>query len=52
MAQLIREGKTAREIAGLLNASQRTIESHRQSIRSKLGIKDTTANLRSHFLWM
>jgi PAS domain S-box-containing protein len=39
VAQLIREGQ---------NSSKRTIESHRQSIRIKLGIKDTKANLRSH----
>lgn len=48
VAQLIREGRTTKEIADLFNSSKRTIESHRQSIRIKLGIKDTKANLRSH----
>jgi PAS domain S-box-containing protein len=48
VAQLIREGQNTRQIAELLNSSKRTIESHRQSIRIKLGIKDTKANLRSH----
>jgi DNA-binding CsgD family transcriptional regulator len=48
VAQLIKEGKTTREIGELLNSSIRTIESHRQSIRVKLGLKDTKANLGSH----
>ncbi len=47
VAQLVREGNTTREIGELLNSSKRTIESHRQSIRIKLGVKDTKANLRS-----
>jgi PAS domain S-box-containing protein len=48
VAQLIREGKTTREIGELLNSSKRTVESHRQNIRIKLGIKSTKANLRSY----
>ena len=47
VAQLIREGRNSREIAELLNSSSRTIESHRQSIRIKLGMKGTKGNLRS-----
>jgi DNA-binding CsgD family transcriptional regulator len=50
VAQLVREGKSAREIGVMLNSSKRTIESHRQSIRNKLGMKDTKANLRSYLL--
>jgi DNA-binding NarL/FixJ family response regulator len=52
VAQLIREGKNTREMAELLSSSKRTIESHRQSIRNKLGIKDTKANLRSYLFSM
>ncbi len=52
VAQLIREGKNTRDIGELLNSSKRTIESHRQSIRTKFGIKDTKANLRSYLLSM
>jgi DNA-binding CsgD family transcriptional regulator len=52
VAQLVREGKSAREIGAMLNSSKRTIESHRQSIRNKLGMKDTKANLRSYLLSM
>ncbi|MBW2174701.1 MAG: PAS domain S-box protein [Deltaproteobacteria bacterium] len=52
VAQLIREGKNTREMAELLSSSKRTIESHRQSIRNKLGIKDTKANLRTYLFSM
>ena len=52
VAQLIREGNNTRDIAELLGSSRRTIESHRQSIRTKLGVKDTKGNLRSHLLSM
>jgi DNA-binding CsgD family transcriptional regulator len=52
VAQLVKEGKTTREIGELLNSSRRTIESHRQSIRVKLGLKDTKANLGSHLASM
>jgi PAS domain S-box-containing protein len=48
VAQLIREGMNTTEMAELLSSSKRTIESHRQSIRNKFGIKDTKANLRSY----
>ncbi|UCD87080.1 MAG: PAS domain S-box protein [Desulfobacterales bacterium] len=50
MAFLIRDGKTTKEIADLLNLSHRTVESHRQSIRMKMGIRNRRANLRSHLL--
>jgi DNA-binding NarL/FixJ family response regulator len=52
VAHLIREGKNTRTIAELLSSSRRTIESHRQNIRNKLGIKDTKTNLRSYLLSM
>jgi len=52
VAQLIKEGKNTRDTAELLGSSRRTIESHRQSIRTKLGVKNTKGNLRSHLLSM
>jgi len=48
VANLIRQGKTSKEIADLFFVSPRTIESHRESIRDKMGIKNKKANLRTH----
>ena len=52
IAHLIRDGRTSKEMAGLLNVSRRTIESHRQNIRMKVGLHGKKANLRSHLLSM
>ena len=38
--QMVVEGKTSKEIAGDLNLSGRTIDSHRSNIMGKLGIRD------------
>ena len=40
--QLIAEGKTNKDIAGLLNLSPQTIESHRADLRQKLRLHRTT----------
>ena len=50
IAGLIREGKTSKDIAELMNLSPRTIESHRKSIRRKMGLTAKKRNLRTLLL--
>lgn len=50
VANLIKEGKTTKEMARLLSSTQRAIEFHRQNIRKKLGISNRKANLGSHLI--
>lgn len=48
VVNLIRKGKTTKEMARLLNLSTRTVESYRNSIRKKLDIKNKKVNLRTY----
>ena len=50
VAALIKEGKSTKDILPILGVSKATIDSHRNKIRTKLGIKSTNANLRSYLL--
>jgi DNA-binding CsgD family transcriptional regulator len=50
VANLIMDGKRTKEIALLLNLSEKTIEVHRKHIRRKLGLKNLRTNLRTHLL--
>lgn len=50
IAALVRDGKTSKEIADLLCISEKTASFHRNNIRTKLGMRGTGANLRSHLL--
>jgi DNA-binding NarL/FixJ family response regulator len=48
ISSLIKHGKSTKEIAELLVLSPRTIDSYREQIRSKLGIKNKKVNLRTY----
>jgi PAS domain S-box-containing protein len=50
IANLIRQGKGSKEIADELALSERTVETHRRNMRTKLGIKDKKTNLRSYLI--
>ncbi|MCX5852646.1 MAG: LuxR C-terminal-related transcriptional regulator, partial [Deltaproteobacteria bacterium] len=44
------DGRSTKDIAEMLNISERGIEFHRNNIRLKLGIKHRKTNLRSYLL--
>lgn len=50
VADLVKMGKTTKEIADIMNLSKGTIDFHRDNIRSKTGIKNKNVNLRTHLL--
>ncbi len=52
VADLIREGRTTKEIAELMNLSDNTIMAHRYHLRNKLGIKNQKLNLKSYLRTM
>ena len=52
VAMLIREGKTTKEIAQLMNSSMRSVEFHRENLRKKLDLTNKKSNLRSRLLTM
>jgi DNA-binding NarL/FixJ family response regulator len=50
VASLIKEGRTSKEIAEVLNVATSSIDLHRYNIRNKFGLKDKKISLRSYLL--
>lgn len=50
VAYLVKEGKRTKDVAAVLNLSDKTIEDYRKQLRSKLGIKNKRINLRTYLL--
>lgn len=50
VATLVKEGKTSKEIADILNVADTTVHFHRKNLRIKFGLKNRRANLRSYLL--
>lgn len=48
VADLIRQGKTSKEIAAMLNVSTAAISFHRHNLRKKMGLRKKKTTLRSH----
>lgn len=48
VANLIREGKTTKEIAEFMNVATSAVDTHRFHIRKKLGLNNKRLNLRSY----
>ena len=50
VATLVKDGKTTKEIAELLDSSTGAIDFHRNNLRKKLNLRNTKTNLRSFLL--
>ena len=50
IANLIKHGSSSKQISELLGLSERTIDTHRYSIRRKLGVRGMRVNLRTYLL--
>ncbi|MBN1615478.1 MAG: PAS domain S-box protein [Deltaproteobacteria bacterium] len=48
VASLIKDGRTTKEMAALLNVSDRSVEFHRHHIRVKLGLNNRKVNLQTY----
>ena len=49
VANFVKQGKTSKEVAEILNSTERAVVAHRSNLRKKLGLKKKS-NLRTHLL--
>lgn len=50
VANMVRSGKSSKEIAHLLNIAEKTVSTHRYNLRIKLGLKNKSAGLRTFLM--
>ena len=50
VASLVKDGKTSKEIADVLNVSETTVNFHRKNLRAKFGLRHKQTNLRSYLI--
>jgi PAS domain S-box-containing protein len=50
IADLVRQGKTSKDISNLLHISLRTVETYRNNLRKKLGINKKKISLRTYLI--
>jgi DNA-binding CsgD family transcriptional regulator len=50
VANLIRDGKTIKEIAEISGISENAVNHHRQNIRNKLGLNKQKINLKTYLM--
>jgi len=50
VADLIKQGFTSKEIAGLMGVSMQTVETYRKRIRAKLDLQHSKVNLRAYLM--
>lgn len=48
IANLVAQGRTTKDIAGMLSIETGTVDFHRNNIRKKIGINKSKTNLRSY----